>query len=211
MVECRSSQSRTSAADQPRSKARRSEGGAEPVDTTNAPGLLISQHPQLGGNRVLERPCGDGCEIGLNDEVRHRSRKQLTQFIWHWLTRQQGNSGERRHSAECRQPQPRRLPPGPLHQLLAGQRSVAQPGAMPGSGIGELIRVQHCAWRYVCDQPQNCHPQSCSGGGVRLLAESVAAGFGGSGEETVCSEPCFGNQPPAGRGVGAEPLVIVRC
>ena len=142
---------------------------------------------------MLERPCGDSCEIGLNDEVRHRSRKQLSQFSRHWLIRPQGNSSERRHGAKCRQPQPRRLTPGPLHQLLGRQRSVAQPRPMPGGGIGQLIQVEHGAWLGLCDELQNCHAQACRGRGVRLLAERVAADFGGSGEETVGSKPCLGD------------------
>src|SRR5688572_1881378 len=184
---------------------------AKPVDTTNPPRLLISQHPQLGGNCVLERPCSYGCEIGLNDEVRYRRRKQLSQFSRHWLIWQQGNSGERRHRAKCRQPQPRRLTRCPLHQFLGRQRSLPQPWPMPGSGFGQLIQLQHSAWRGAGHEPHDGHTETCCRWGVRLLAERVAAAFSRSGEEAVCCQPCLGDQPPAGCCIGAEPLVIVGC
>ena len=75
--------------------------GAEPIDAAAAPGLLISKQPQLGGDGVLKRPCGDRCEIGLDDNVCDGSRKKLSQFGRHRLTRLQGNSRERGHSVEC--------------------------------------------------------------------------------------------------------------
>ena len=82
---------------------------------------------------------------------------------------------------------------------------------MPGGDIGQLVQVEHRAWLCLCDEPQNCHAQACRGRGVRLLAEWMAAGFTGSGEETVCSEPCLGDLPPADWGIAAEPLVVVGC
>src|SRR4029450_8855828 len=102
-------------------------GCAEPVDTTNTSGLLIGQHPKLGGNRVLERPCSDSCEIGLDDEMGHWSWKQLSQVTGHWLIGPQWNSGERGHRTKCNKPQPGRLMPGQLHELPGRQRSVPQP------------------------------------------------------------------------------------
>ncbi len=108
-------------------------GGAEPVDTTNPPRLLISQHPQLGGDRVLERPCGNGCEIGLNDELRYRSRKQLSQFSWHWLIW---------HAGELwRATTPRQVPPAPATTPHATSTAPAVgPSAVPASTAADARR-----------------------------------------------------------------------
>jgi hypothetical protein len=82
---------------------------------------------------------------------------------------------------------------------------------MPGGGVGQLILVEHCARLCLCDEPYNCHAQACCCGGVRLLPERMAAGFTGSGEETVGSEPGLGDVPPADRGFAAEPIVVIGC
>ena len=72
---------------------------------------------------------------------------------------------------------------------------------MPGGGIRQLIQVDHHSCRSADDELQDCSAETSRRAGVRLLTERATTAVDRSGEETVGYEPCFGDQPPAARGI----------